>query len=254
MSMGEEVKKLFFTDTLGVGGCIAAHPVGSTTFTQTPPPLVSVGYAHAKAGHVVTSSVGPKSSTPIVPVSGSDPLTDLRDLITELGNQIGDFPPINLFGRHPSQFLLWWAVTAVTLWTTDAREPAVFRGEGSDKCTVQEWIEMMEVYLKKKKCPASDQADEIMSHLMGKAKKIVKVGSSSIPDNAVQTETIYEILRRYFSESPASCFPLADFYATQPSVGENPVDYWVRLNTAADQADRHLKMQGRKFENMSAVL
>ena len=89
---------------------------------------------------------------------------------------------------------------------------------------------------------------------MGKAKTIVKVGSGSIPDNAVQTETIYEILRRYFSESPASCFPLADFYATQPSVGENPVDYWVRLNTAADQADRHLKMQGRKFENMSAVL
>ena len=120
MSMGEEVKKLFFTDTLGVGGCIAAHPVGSTTFTQTLPPLVSVGYAHAKAGHVVTSLVGPKSSTPIVPVSGSDPLTDLRDLITELGNQIGDFPPINLFGRHPSQFLLWWetSVTAVTLWTS----------------------------------------------------------------------------------------------------------------------------------------
>src|SRR4029434_9734630 len=116
MSMGEEVKKLSFTDTFGVGGCIATHPVGSTPFTQTPPPLVSVGYAHAKAGHVVTSPVGPKSSTPIVPVSGSDPLTDLRDLITELGNQIGDFPPINLFGRHPSQFLLWWAVTAVTLW------------------------------------------------------------------------------------------------------------------------------------------
>lgn len=91
---------------------------------------------------------------------------------------------------------------------------------------------------------------------MGRAKKIMKVGlkSSLTPDNGVQPDMIYDILRRYFSESPASCLPLADFYATQPSAGENPVDYWVRLNTAAEQADRHLKKQDRKLENMSAEI
>ncbi|KAL2095469.1 hypothetical protein ACEWY4_010188 [Coilia grayii] len=115
---------------------------------------------------------------------------------------------------------------------------------------------MMEVYLRKKNCPVPDEVHEILSHLMGKAKKIVKVGlkSSSATDSAVQPEMIYDILCRYFSESPASGLPLADFYATQPSVGENPVDYWVRLNTAAEQADRHLKKQGRSMENMSAEI
>lgn len=67
LSMAEEV------DALGVGGCVATHPVGFTTFTQTPPAQVSVsvGHAHAqvKAGHVFKSLVGPKTSTPIVPVS-----------------------------------------------------------------------------------------------------------------------------------------------------------------------------------------
>ena len=74
----------------------------------------------------------------------------------------------------------------------------------------------MEVYLRKRNCLASDQPEEILSHLMGKAKKIVKVGlkSSLTPDSAVHPEMIYEILRRYFSESPGSCLPLADFYAT----------------------------------------
>ncbi|KAJ8347406.1 hypothetical protein AAFF_G00207810 [Aldrovandia affinis] len=49
-----------------------------------------------------------------------------------------------------------------------------------------------------------------------------------------------------------SSLPLADFYATQPEAGESPVDYWVRLNTAAEHADRHLRKSGGKMENMSA--
>lgn len=276
---GGEVKKLTFTDTLGAGGNMDTHPVGSTFVIQTPQPHISDGEGNlpAQACEVGTSTVGPTSSTPILPPSNNDPSAELRDLITELGNRIGDSIASRLFtttqpisplcdpvspvvtDRHEqssniSGTLDLSKVNVVV--KPDVREPAVFRGEGSDKCTVQEWIELMEVYLRKKNCTASDQVDEVLSHLMGRAKKIVKVGlkSSSTPDNAVQPDMIYDILRRYFSESPASCLPLADFYATQPSAGENPVDYWVRLNTAAEQADRHLKKQGRKLENMSAEI
>ncbi|MGH0137344.1 UNVERIFIED_CONTAM: hypothetical protein FKN15_063659 [Acipenser sinensis] len=51
-----------------------------------------------------------------------------------------------------------------------------------------------------------------------------------------------------------SCLPLADFYATQPKSRESPVDYWVRLNTAAEVADEYLQKQGRKMENMSGEI
>ncbi len=43
--------------------------------------------------------------------------------------------------------------------------------------------------------------------------------------------------------------PLADFYGTVPVVGENPVEYWVRLNKAVDVAEEALNRLGRKMEN-----
>lgn len=91
---------------------------------------------------------------------------------------------------------------------------------------------------------------------MGRAKSIVKVGlkSSSSTRTTVNPETIYGTLRRYFSESPGSCLPLADFYSTQPTTKETPVDYWVRLNTAAEVADSHMQQQGSKMENMNAEI
>lgn len=130
----------------------------------------------------------------------------------------------------------------------------MYRGDGDDKYSIQEWIDMMEAYLQKKGCSTHDQRDEILSHLLGRAKSIVKVGlkSSSSAGAVVNSEAIYNILRRYFSEAPGSCLPLADFYATQPAAKETPVDYWVRLNTAAEVADRHWRRQGSNMENMNA--
>lgn len=93
--------------------------------------------------------------------------------------------------------------------------------------------------------------DEILSHLLGRAKNIVKVGLKSNSDNIAHPEIIYDILRRYFGDTPMSSLPLADFYATQPDPDESPVDYWIRLNIAAEHADRHLRKSGGKMENMS---
>ncbi|GAA6084676.1 uncharacterized protein LOC125141051 [Tachysurus ichikawai] len=57
----------------------------------------------------------------------------------------------------------------------DIKDPQMFRGGGSDKCTILEWIEQMEVYLFKKCCNKADSVEDILSHFCGRAKSIVKV-------------------------------------------------------------------------------
>lgn len=44
--------------------------------------------------------------------------------------------------------------------------------------------------------------------------------------------------------------PPAYFYATVPRAKENPVDYWIRLNKAADLADKELHRQGKHLNDM----
>lgn len=211
----------------------------------------------------------PTSSTPAN--AGSETVTQqLRDLIGELGTQIGDSIVSRLLTNQNSALpdsassFEQKSSGAIPLSTSfdlsklnlivkaDIREPQMFRGDGSDKCSILEWIEQMEVYLSKKGCDKADSVEEILNHLCGRAKSIVKVKLKSSPAAVLCPEFVYEVLRRYFSESPGSCQPLADFYATQPRKIERPVDYWVRLNEAAELADAHLKRCGGKMENMSS--
>lgn len=213
-----------------------------------------------------TSSDKPVGSTTSTP--SSDNVTQqLRELICELGSQIGDSiatrlmdgqspvttpssVPFNTIAPEPSN--AGRNLTNVSLIVKpDVKEPPMFRGDGTDKYTVQEWIELMVLYLHKTDCSDTDQVGEILSHLLGRAKSIVKVRLKSSPNEAITTETIYDVLRHYFSESPGSCQPLADFYTTRPKANECPVDYWVRLNAAAELADSHLQKQGEKLKNMS---
>lgn len=127
-----------------------------------------------------------------------------------------------------------------------------FRGDGTDKYSIKDWIDLTKTHLRKQDVPVHDQAEEIMSHLMGKAKDVVKIALRSDPtiDVKRKPELIYSVLLHYFSEAP-SCLPLADFYATLPRHRENPVDYWIRLNKAADLALEGLHRQGKRTENMS---
>lgn len=62
-------------------------------------------------------------------------------------------------------------------------------------------------------------------------------------------DLIYHILLQYFSDT--SCLPLEDFYSTKPKLREDPVDYRIRLNKAADLADEGLHRQGGRMENKS---
>ena len=208
-------------------------------------------------------------STPAT--ANNDTLAQLRDLLGELGTHIGDTvvsrilanqtptptlscpppmppPPLEPMPSPVDMSRLNIMVKAAV------KEPVMYRGDGSDKYSVHEWIDVMDTYLHKKNCPTAEQADEILSHLLGRAKSIVKVGLKSSADINTHPEVVYDILRRYFSDSPMSSLPMADFYSIQPDANENPVDYWVRLNTAAEHADRHLRRSGEKMENMSAQI
>lgn len=196
---------------------------------------------------------------------------ELRELIGELGSQIGESiagrllasqqfdcqQPANANSPRSESSNMMADLSKVSLIVkSDIKEPPMYRGDSTDKYSIQEWIEAVEVYLHKKDQPLSEQVEEVLNHLLGRAKSIVKVGlkSSSSSNSPVTPETIYNILRRYFSETPGSCLPLADFYATQPTAKETPVDYWVRLNTAAEVADKHLKCQGGKMDNMDSEI
>lgn len=236
-----------------------------TFVNETPGPsskslLGSDGVDH---GHV------PQYSTPTNP--NENTTHQLRELIGELGSQIGESiagrllasqqpcsskPPL----ANPTRAETFNATADLSkvslIVRPDIKEPPMYRGDGTDKYSMQEWIDTVEVYLHKKDLSPSEQVEEVLNHLLGRAKSIVKVGlkSSSSSSTPVTQETIYSILRRYFSETPGSCLPLADFYATQPTAKETPVDYWVRLNTAAEVADRHLKSQGGKMDNMDSEI
>lgn len=250
---------------LGFGSSLEMDEV--TPIEKLEPPMPIVKPKSSLDMDNATPVVKPKTSTPAT--TDSNTLEQIRDLLGELGTQIGDSvvnrlltsqtttvirgppPPSPLPLLDPSPPTLDTSRLNVVV-KTDAKEPAVYRGDGTDKYTVQEWIDVMDTYLRKRSCSTAEQVDEILSHLLERAKNIVKVGLKSNPDKAAHPEVIYDILRRYVSDCPTSSSPLADFYATQPDVDETPVDYWVRLNTAAEYVDRHLRKSGGKMENMSA--
>lgn len=134
---------------------------------------------------------------------------------------------------------------------SDVKEPPVFRGDESDRLTVHEWEEVMETYLRKRGVVLAEQCTEILSKLMGKAKDIVKITLRSNPTlkPADDPKVIFDVLKQHYGEVKYSCMPLADFYGTVPVPGENPFEYWVRLNKAVDAAEEGLRRLGRRIED-----
>ncbi len=134
---------------------------------------------------------------------------------------------------------------------SEVREPPVFRGDGTDKFSVHEWEDLVDTYLRKRGIPVSEHHHEILSRLLGKAKDIVRITlrSNTSLRPSENPKVIFDILKQHFSEVRFSSMPLADFYGTVSVVGENPVEYWVRLNKAVDVAEEALNRLGRQMEN-----
>lgn len=64
-------------------------------------------------------------------------------------------------------------------------------------------------------------------------------------------QAIYGLLRKHFGSSHCSSMPLADFYSTLPNDQEDPYEYWLKLNRAADDAASCIREQGKTFDNPS---
>ncbi|KAM9761902.1 uncharacterized protein ACNS7B_004146 isoform 1-T1 [Menidia menidia] len=135
----------------------------------------------------------------------------------------------------------------------ETREPPSFRGDVSDKLSVYEWEELMDTYLRKRGVPHGEQHQEILYKLMGKARDVVKITLRSNPALKPQENprVMFDILKQHFSETTSSNMPLADFYGTVPHIGENPIEYWLRLNKAIDAAEEALSRQGRHIDDPS---
>lgn len=136
---------------------------------------------------------------------------------------------------------------------SDVKEPAYYRGDGSDKCTINEWVELMSVYSRKREYNQECQAEEVLSRLMGWARDVVKIAlrNYATTDLSDGPAPIFDILKQHFGDTVYSAMPLADFYATLPLKGESSFDYWIRLNRAMDVAEDCLKRQGKKLDNPS---
>lgn len=233
----------------------------------TPDSCVDTGLGQSP-GHTPVRELmreGPLTSTPH---SDVDAIHHLTDMVGQLGAQIGESIVSKLMSagvvnmnsdNHTTSAtqntqcdMTRHDVPHVTVHVKPEKVLQTYRGDNTDKYTVQDWIDMTKTHLRKQDIPVCEQAEEIMSHLMGKARDVVKIALRSDPtlDVTNKPELIYDVLLHYFSEAP-SCLPLADFYATLPRHRENPVDYWIRLNKAADLALEGLRRRGKQTENMN---
>ncbi|CAI5693110.1 unnamed protein product [Oreochromis niloticus] len=248
----------FVTPVLPKGrGAGLVHAVDTNNVTQFGPVSSDTGLGQSPSFIPIGRGMGdlPQVSTPI---RDSDALHGFTDMVEQIGAQIGESivtkllsaGVVNLTGDSKTQTEQCNStardVPHVTIHVKPNKELQIFRGDGTDRCSVQDWIDMATTYLWKQEVPIDGQADEIISHLMGKARDVVRVALRSDPglDVKQKPDLVFGVLRHYFSDS-SSCLPLADFYATLPTRGENPVDYWIRLNKAAELAIEGLRRLGQ---------
>lgn len=199
--------------------------------------------------------------------AGGDPLNQLHgitDLIKQLGSEIGSQISASLSqagqaGANVNSNTLPntaqnpdWSKMNLTL-KSDIKEPPYFRGDSSDRFTLTEWQEMMQTYLTRTGCSLSEQGNEIMARLMGRARDVVKIctRNNRLLNITRDPDVIFTILREHFGDAISSTTPLQDFYETVPKHSESSLDYWIRLNKAIDLADECLRRQGRRVEDPS---
>lgn len=151
-----------------------------------------------------TPPLEPLFSTPAV--SSDDTAQLLCVLIGALGSQRGESiaswllasqptitqqqPPwTNLAWVEAQDTTIGWLSKVSLVVKPDIMELPIHSGDRDDKYSIQDWIDMMEAYLQER---LHEQSDEIISHLLGRARSIFQVGlkSSSSSGAVVHPETI----------------------------------------------------------------
>lgn len=185
---------------------------------------------------------------------------DLDILITQIAEKLGKSITAQLqsdksahSANHSDQSPEMTLSNVKLVMQSDAKEPPIFRGDGSDKFTVQEWENLMTLYLRKRAIPSHEQSQEILDRLMGKAGDVVKIKlrNNTSVDHTKNPSLIFDILKQHFSELTYSSMPLADFYNTLPMPNEDAMEYRIRLNKTMDVASECLRKQGRSVGDPS---
>ncbi|KAF7705597.1 hypothetical protein HF521_020883, partial [Silurus meridionalis] len=199
--------------------------------------------------------------------------SDVSDLVRQIGSEIGEairdsllqtrhssLPSsgcsgenINVSDAKMSNTTIIDASKLNLVLKPEITAPPYFRGDGTDKCSVMEWEELMWVYLNKREVIGLERVEEVMNRLMGRARDIIRVWLSNRTVTPT-ADTVFTVLRHHFSDSSSSGMPLADFYSVKPFSNEGPLDYWIRLNKAAEVAVQGLREEGRTLENRSREL
>lgn len=133
---------------------------------------------------------------------------------------------------------------------SEVNVPPYFRGDGSDKYSLSEWEELMRSYSLKQGYSGIACIEEVINRLLGKARDVTKVWLRSNP-NVTDVNVVYSVLRRHFGDVVHSDLPLADFYAVLPLTGESALDYWIRLNKAAEMTEQCLASKGEPAADLS---
>lgn len=243
----------------------AVHAVGDR---QDPAEVPSVsGDRVPSQSHRIEPTTSPQitvtpTSDPIL--QSPDVVGQMSDIIRHVGQQLADSIVARLSPAHAvptpttsvvhdtpintsTQSLDLSQVQLVPL--RKMREPPTFRGDDTDTVDVHEWEDLMRSYIKGTNVRTEHQAEEILIHLRGRAKDVVKFGTRNSGIDVTQNpDAIYGLLRKHFAAVPFSPLPLADFYTTLPKSNEDAYDYWLRLNQAADVATDRLREQGKDLD------
>ncbi|XP_032430716.1 uncharacterized protein LOC116727412 [Xiphophorus hellerii] len=206
------------------------------------------------------------TSTPDSHVNNAGLVDQMSTIVQQIGQQLADSVMAHLNSSTPSGTAIKNTqneshqvpcssldLSQVQLVSrSQVREPPIFKGESSDTVTVDEWEDSMKSYIKKSGVQQEHQAEEILIHLRGRARDVVRCGIRNCGiDVQHNPQAIYSLLRKHFGSDQCSPVPLADFYSTRPKENEDPFEYWLRLNGAADVADSRLQEQGKTFDNPS---
>ncbi|KAK0137889.1 Retrovirus-related Pol polyprotein from transposon 297 [Merluccius polli] len=129
----------------------------------------------------------------------------------------------------------------------ECKEPPFFRGDGSDRHSLCEWEGLMRTYLSKGGYTGRGRVEELLGRLMGRARDVIRIwlrNNVQVSDSG-DVDAVFCILRQHFDSAVHSGMPLADFYSSTPHVNEQPLDYWIRLNKAAEVAEQSMGNDGR---------
>lgn len=229
--------------------------------TSRAPPVTCSAPMSTPAAHTVPTFTQPMGPAPL-PNTQAISVDTLGIVMSDLAKQISDNITASIHTLHqasvqthtsqssPPLAAADAAKVSVTV-QSDAKLPPFFRGDHTDKFSVDEWEDLVTNHLRHVDRTEQEKFDLVMSRLLGKARDVVRVSlrcSAGLASRGTRS-AVFDILKRNFSELTYSSMPMRDFYNTVPCYGESAMEYWIRLNKAIDVVEECLQRQQRVLKD-----